>query len=161
MKNHIRDYATAAFIFYAANGRSAEGYKEMIYKKALEKQSKIEKCSGVSKPTEAAIMRAEAAVNEKLAEIKDMEAVEKTLAELRACSSFYENPSRLMKHERTNIVMAIEIVYFTDAEKELQKGDIHNRVHKAVLEIPASEKTVYRWLGKARKIFAEKRELRT
>lgn len=161
MKNHIRDYATAAFIFYAANGRSADKYKEKIYQEALEKQSKIEKSSGISKPTEAAIMRAEAAVNEKLAEIKDMEAVEKTLAELRAYNSFYENSSRLMRYERTNIVMAVEIVYFTDSKKELQKGDIHDRVHKAALEIPASEKTIYRWLGKARKMFAENRELRT
>lgn len=161
MKNHIRDYSTAAFRFYAANGKSVDKYKDKIYQEALEKQTKMESCSGISKPTEAAIIRAELAVSEKLAEIKDMEAVEKTLAELRAYNNFYENSSRLMRHERLDIIKAIEIVYFTGANSELQKGDIHNRVIKASEEIPASEKTVYRWLGKARKIFAENRELRT
>lgn len=161
MKNHIRDYATAAFRFYASNGKSAEKYKDKIYQEALEIQSKIERCSGVSKPTEAAIMRAESAVNEKLAEIKDMEAVEKTLSELNANNSFCENSFRLPKIQRRHVIQAIEIVYFTEADKELQKGDIHNRVLKAAVELPASESTIYKWLGKARKLFAQNRGLRS
>lgn len=148
MKNHIRDYATEAFRFYARNGKSADKYKQKIYDEALEEYKKrLQSKSGISNPTEAAIMRAEAAVNEKLAEIKDMEAVELTLRELE------------VSRER-NMKKAVEIVYFTDAHKELEKGDINKRVHIAELSIPASERAIYKWLGKARKIFAGNRGLR-
>ena len=147
MKNHIRDYATEAFRFYARNGKSVEEYKKKIYDEALQELSR-EKGTGISCPTEAAIMRAEAALNEKIAEVKDMEAVELTMAELQASIRYYD------------CVQTINIVYFKDAEKELYKGDIHNRVHAAGIEIPASENTIYRWLAIARKLFAEKRGLR-
>lgn len=147
MKDHIRDYATAAFRFYAKNGMSAEWYKRKIYEEALEEQSKFEKGSGVSKPTEAAIMRAEIAVNAKLAEIKDMEAVEKTIAEFKATAKPY-------------IARAIEHVYFKDADIDIMSGDIQDRVHRAVLDLPASESSIYRYLRKAREIFAENRGLR-
>lgn len=147
MKNHIRDYATEAFRFYARNGKSVEKYKKKIYDEALQELSQV-KGSGISCPTEAAIMRAEAALNEKIAEIKDMEAVELTMAELQASGRYHD------------CIQAIKIVYFKDAEKELYKGDIHNRVHVAEIEISASEKTIYRWLALVRKLFAEKRGLR-
>lgn len=147
MKDHIRDYATAAFRFYAKNGMSAEYYKTKLYEEALEEQNKFEKGSGVSKPTEAAIMRAEFAVNAKIAEINDMEAVEKTIAELRST-------------RKKDTVQAIEIVYFKEPDRELEKGDINNRAHEAELSIPASERTIYYYLGAARKLFAEIRGLR-
>lgn len=160
LKDYTRDYATAAFRFYAENGKSSEKYRKKIYDEALENMSKSEGNTGVSKPTEAAIMAAEKAVNDKLAELKDMEAVELTLAELQATTSFSENSIRKSRCERRNIVQAIEIVYFKDPEKELEKGDIHNRVHTAELFIPASESSIYRWLKQARQLFSEKRGLR-
>lgn len=149
MKNHIRDYATAAFRFYAQNGMSAEYYKSRIYNEALEEQKKVEKGCGISCPTEAAIMRAEQRVNEKIAEIKDMEAVDKVMAELSA-----------EPYPGKSIMETIKIVYFKDANKNLKKGDIHNRVHQAVINIPASERSIYGWLNRARVMFAEKRGLR-
>lgn len=148
MKNHIRDYATAAFRFYAKQNMSADKYKERIYNEALESYKEKQKSQGLSCPTEAAIIRAEKAVDEKLAEVKDMEAVEKTMAELR------------VKLQGRAIVQAIEIVYFKDANKELRKGDIHNRIHEAEIYIPASERWIYKWLSEARKIFASNRKLR-
>lgn len=147
MKDHIRDYATAAFKFYASIGMSAEQYKKIIYDEALENYQRKQKGTGISFPTEAAIMAAEREVCQKLSEIMDMEAVEKTLAELRAM-------------HRKDIVQAIEYVYFKEPQKEFEKGDIHNRVHEAELSIPASERAIYKWLGRARKMFAEKRNLR-
>ena len=84
MKDYLRDYCTEAFRFYACNGMNADKYKQKIYDEALEEYTKHEKGSGISCPTEAAIIRAENAVDEKLAEIKDMEAVEMTIAELEA-----------------------------------------------------------------------------
>lgn len=147
MKDYLRDYCTEAFRFYACNGMNADKYKQKIYDEALEQQKRLEGKSGIGSPTEAAIIRAEAAVDEKLAEIKDMEAVEMTLAELHARAMPY-------------IVQAIKIVYFQDAGKELEPGDISLRVHAAELYIPASERSVYYYLKKARILFAEHRGLR-
>jgi hypothetical protein len=149
VKSHIRDYATEAFRFYAKINMSADKYKQKIYDEALFDYKNKVKGSGISCPTEAAIIAAENEVTQKLAEIKDMEAVEMALAEIRARA-----------YERSDIVQAIEMVYFKDADKPLEKGDIHNRVHFAELNIPASESSIYRWLSKARTIFAEQRGLR-
>lgn len=139
MKNHIRDYATAAFRFYAKEG-GAEKYKKKIFDEAMLTQNGG-RGSGISNPTEAMITRAEAAVEDKIAEWKDLEAVEDTLTELRIDFNF-------------EAIKAIEQVYFADDE------DIQGRVHAASLEIPASEGMVYYWLRKAREIFAENRGLR-
>ena len=83
MKDHLRDYATAAFRFYAKNGKSAEKFKQKIYIEALDeirrKETRVK--DGISKPTEDAVIKAEMAVNEKISEIKDMEAVDRVLAE--------------------------------------------------------------------------------
>lgn len=147
MKDHIRDYATEAFRFYAKNGKSADKYREKIYNQALEEIKKREGSTGISCPTESAIIRAENAVDEKLAEIKDMEAVEMTLAELKGIREPFT-------------IKAIEIVYFKDCDKTLEKGDIKSRVAKAGIEINADERSIYRWLKKARDIFAYQRGLR-
>lgn len=150
MKDYIRDYATAAFWFYAKNGKSAEKYKEQIYNQVIEEMNKKEVTvkDGVSKPIESIIMAAEKAVDEKIAEIKDMEAVEKVLAEF--------NSSWKYRH----IVHVIEQVYFKEADKEISLGDIQNRVIAASIDIPASERSIYYWLRKARELFAYHRGLR-
>jgi magnesium-transporting ATPase (P-type) len=148
-KDYLRDYATAAFRFYAQNGKSAEKYKNKIYNEALEEMNKREVGvkDGISKPTEAALMAAAKAVDEKIAEIKDMEAVERVIAEFKSSWKSY------MTH-------VIEIVYFKDADKEMSIGDIQNRVVSASLEIGASERSVYYWLKEARELFAYHRGLR-
>ncbi|MCH5138920.1 hypothetical protein JMF89_17280 [Clostridiaceae bacterium UIB06] len=149
MKDHIRDYATDAFRFYAMNGKSAEKYKQKIYIETLESIKKKEETfikSGISKPTEQAIIKADEAVVERMSEILDMEAVDKVLAEFDV--------------RRKVINRAIEIVYFTDADKELEAGDIKSRVTKASIEIHADERSVYRWLKQARELFAYQRGLR-
>ena len=145
MKNHIRDYATAAFHFYAKEGGS-EKYKQKIYDEAMLTQNGG-KGSGISNPTEAMITRAEKAVEDKIAIWKDLEAVEDTLTELRIDFKF-------------EAIKAIEYVYFVDTDKDIQKGDIQGRVHTASLMIPASERQIYKWLRDAREIFAENRGLR-
>lgn len=148
MKDYIRDYATAAFRFYAKSGMSAEKFKQKIYIEALEEHKKNEGgSSGISKPTEAAIIVAEKAVNERIAEISDMEAVDKVIAQLE------------VKH-RYDIIKAIQQVYFKDSDIELNIGDIQNRVHAAAINIPASERSIYRWLRQARELFSYERGLR-
>jgi dGTP triphosphohydrolase len=149
MKDYLRDYATAAFRFYAQNGKSAEKYKKKIYDDALEDYTKKQNgTGGISCPTEAEIIAAEDAVDQKLADIKDMEAVELVIAEL-MCYKYQKD-----------VVRAIEHVYFKDPNEELKKGDIHARVNIAAVDISASENTVYKWLKKARDLFALKRGLR-
>jgi hypothetical protein len=157
VKNHVRDYATEAFRFYAKINMSADAYKQKIYDEALFNYKKKMKGSGISFPTESAIIAAENEVTQKLAEIKDMEAVEMTLDELRAHSISMNNFGRI---DQIETIKAIKIVYFTDPNKELQKGDIQDRVHIAEISIPASERSIYYYLAKARELFALNRGLR-
>jgi hypothetical protein len=146
-KDNIRDYATEAFRYYAACGRKSsdecmQKVKEIIYEQSTHEI--IRSGSGMRSDSTAYLaMAADDASYEMAAEFLDIMAVEKTLMQLN-------------EYQRA----AVEIVYFTDAKKELQKGEISKRVHKAELEIPASEQSVYNWLRKARKIFAAERGLR-
>lgn len=144
-KDKNRDYCTDAFRFFMQVGGNTELFKAKIREEYL--KSYEGGGSGVSKPTEAALIRAEQAVDSRVAEVKDVEAVEKVIAQLKAGG-------------RSDIVKCIEIVYFTDADKELMKSDIQSRVDKCVIEIHISERQVYKLLGQARKLFAIERGLR-
>lgn len=147
-KDNIRDYATEAFRYYAANGRRTstelmQEVKDMIYEQSHREIFRSGSGSH-SDITAYSVMKAEDKVVDMTAEFLDIMAVEKTLMQLD-------------EYQR----LAVEIVYFTDAKKELEKGDISKRVHKAGLTIPASERNVYNWLAKARRVFAKERGLRT
>ena len=146
-KDNIRDYATEAFRFYAACGKLTSAELEQMVRDRIYQQSrKAVLRSGSGMPSDAtavAVMKAEDAVRDLQAEILDITAVEKTL-------------KRLNAQQRK----AVEIVYFTDPEKDLERNDISDRVHKAELSIPASEQSIYKWLRKARIFFAEERGLR-
>ncbi|WMI81584.1 hypothetical protein [Anaerotignum sp. MB30-C6] len=146
-KDNIRDYATEAFRYYAACGRRTsdelkQEVKDMIYEQS--KREIIRSGSGsYSDDTAYKVMKADDEEIDMTAEFLDIIAVEKTLMQLH-------------KHQR----LAVEIVYFTDAKRELGKGDISKRVHKAEVEIPASTMTIYRWLRNARHVFSRERGLR-
>ncbi len=146
-KDNIRDYATEAFRYYAACGmKNSEELKQLVKDRIYEqsKQEIIRAGSGThSDCTAYSVMAADDEIYEMAAEFLDIIAVEKTMKQL----SFYQKK-------------AIEIVYFTDADKELKKGEISERVHKAETEIPASEQSIYKWLRRARKTFALERGLR-
>lgn len=146
-KDNIRDYATEAFRYYAACGMKTseelkQQVKDQIY--AQTKREKVRSGSGIYTDSIAcAVMAAEGEMYEMAAEFLDIIAVEKTIQKL-SC------------HQKK----AVEIVYFTNPEQELKKGEISERIRKAELEIPASEQSIYRWLKKARGIFAQERGLR-
>nr|DAW90299.1 MAG TPA: hypothetical protein [Bacteriophage sp.] len=144
LKSHYRDYATAAFRLLAREG-SADRYRAKIYNAALARRG--EGGTGLGSPTEAAIMRAEQAVYDTVATIADLEAAEYAVAALEARYGYAAR-------------RALYMVYMAYADRELPKGEISERIHRAELEIPASEKTLYRWLAYARRCFAEKRGLR-
>lgn len=147
-KDNFRDYATEAFRFYAACGKLTadeimQRVREDIYTEAAGDFLLVSGGS-YSDAVAHAVMRAEDAIKEMGAEIADIVAVEKTMRRL-----------------NSNQKKAVEIVYFTDPEEPIGKNEISARVHKAEMEIHAGERTVYRWLATARKIFAEERGLRT
>jgi hypothetical protein len=151
-KDNIRDYATDAFRYYAEQGKpSYEKLKQAIYNEAL-KKSKRElsglKRSGISDPTAQAVISAERAVDERAGELRDILAVENTLKII----AFLPMGAGILR--------SIEYVYFEEPDKELEWGDISRRVTVASLNIPAGEDSIYRWLRKAREVFAVERGLR-
>lgn len=140
-KDYLRDYCTEAFRFYAkSGGRSA-------FLRSIEDDIIKSKGSGIYKPTEAALVNKERIISEHAAELEDIEAVSKVLFCLDMC-------------QHREVIKAIEIVYFADCWKDLDRGDIQTRVHKAELTIPASERSIYNWLKDARNMFAKERGLR-
>ena len=149
-KDFARDYATEAFRFYAKCGKPT--YDELKQKMldealALQKNEHSEIKGGISKPTEQAVLMAEKAVEQKKAELLDIKAVQFVLWKL--------------EQDKKNIVIdCLERVYFVDADKELQKGDISRRVDKATIEIPLSQAQIYRNLQLARHLFCEERGIR-
>lgn len=140
-KDYLRDYCTEAFRFYArSGGRSA-------FIKSIENDIIKSKGSGICKPTEAALIRQEQIIAEHAAELADIDAVSRVINLLDMC-------------EHRSIIKAIEIVYFADCWRDLDRGDISARVHRAEIMIPASERVIYKWLGIARDMFAKERGLR-
>ncbi len=141
-KDHIRDYATEAFRFYAKSGGKDK------YIKYLMDDISRNKGSGVCNPTEAALVSKEKIIESRAAEFADIAAVDKVMVIL-------DN-----SHQGYYIKKAIEYVYFKDCDEDIAKGEISNRIHYCEIHIPASERQIYYWLKKARTLFAEERGLR-
>jgi len=122
-----------------------EDLEKKYYQEALEEYQRRQQTggTGISKPTEQAVMYAEGILRQKQAELWDILAVEKTMAQLHAW-------------ER----QAVETVYFECPNRAAKKGEISDRVVKASLYIPTDERTVYRYLKKARDMFSYERGLR-
>jgi len=140
MKDHVRDYATAAFRFWA-KWQGRENYVDYLLQ-----DLQTQKSSGTGSPTEAALVHKERIIRERHAEIADLDAVEMVID---LCQRHYPY-----------IYRAVEIVYLRAPDKPLEWGDIKSRVHDAELTIPASQRQIYYWLKKARLLFAEERGLR-
>nr|WP_122011739.1 hypothetical protein [Maliibacterium massiliense] len=132
-KNPTRDYAAAAFAFYAAAG-GPEPYRRKMWAQT------IEQGGGAQQEKQAMAQRA--------AELQDLEAVERTLQQL----------SRLPAGREA--VMAVHLVYMLHPGAPVARGDISARVQRAALLIPAGEASVYRYLAHARRLFAMERGLR-
>ncbi len=146
-----RDYATAAFRFYARCGKpSYEELKQAVYESAYEKSKNdlLGIKGGISKPTEQAVINAENALINMEAKLLDILAVERTL-------EIAEKSKRAAELKKV-----IDCVYFSDAKYKLSRGDIINRVTYVSLLIPCSDRQVYRLLKEARDIFCAERGLR-
>ena len=145
-KDHLRDYCTEAFRFYARWG-SRDAYIKALIADLQRQKSGVNfsgvNFSGAGSPTEAALIRKEQVLREKAAEIADIDAAQ-----------------MVMNVCEREVRMAVEMVYLDKPYEQLEWGDIKMRVHKASLMIPASERNVYRYLRRARMVFAEERGLR-
>lgn len=149
-KDHIRDYATEAFRFYASIGVSAIEYREKIRKEAIDTVNKrMGKTAKGGSPTEAQLIYADKAVEEKISEIEDLEAIEKTIKEFEA-----------NVFTKAIVLPLIKTVYFIEPNQDLKKGEIRNRVLRACEDLSISESTAYRYLKRARLLFAHNRGLR-
>ena len=136
-KDHLRDYCTEAFRFYARWG------SRDAYIKALISDLQRQRGGGVNSPTEAALIHKEQVMRERAAEIADIDAVQ-----------------MVMNVCEREVRMAVEMGYLDKPYEQLEWGDIKMRVHKASRMISASERNVYRYLRRARMVFAEERGLR-
>ena len=139
-KDHIRDYATEAFRFYARMGcPTYKQAEEAIRQEAYDKYE-------LSEP-QYIIKRADVAVAQKAPELADIAAVEETL--------------RLLEYGgEGHIAKVVREVYFHMPGQPLERGDIEARVNRLSLHMPAGERSIYRWLKKARQLFAAVRRLR-
>lgn len=147
--DHIRDYATEAFRYYAAQGKPTyEQLKRQIYDEILEKEKReLVHAKGIADPTVNAHINAEKEVERRTAELLDILAVENTIKLLKYCGKY-------------EIVKCIEKVYFPEPKRPLKSNDISGRVISASLSIPCSDRQVYRLLKQARMLFAAERGLR-
>lgn len=147
-KKHYRDYATEAFRFWSEEG-PADQYKQRLWDEAIRRQHQAEGRSGLSNPTEAAIRRAEDELQQKEAQVSDLDAVDKAMKIMRALP------------EGKDMIAALRIVYMEESQRDFKRGEIQARIIYAAQEIGVSISTVYRWLAYARYIFAYERGLRT
>lgn len=137
-KDHLRDYATNAFCAYAKNNKlSFDEVRKQIYNTALN--------DAWNMSPDRAIIYAEEKVNKHMPELLDIMAVDKALDILRLGGEY-------------DILKAVEKVYFTLPDN-IRKCDISDRVTQLSITLPASERSIYYWLSKARLLFAALRGL--
>lgn len=139
-KDYLRDYSTAAFNLYGKVG-NVEKYKQSLLEEI--ESIKVNSKSGISKPTEAALIKAEEELTAKIATINDLEAVEKTLNEL-----------KIINLTMFNVVIDVYV------NNTFKKGNIQNAVIRTATKNFLADRTVYKYLKKAREIFAYTRGLR-
>ena len=139
-KDHIRDYAVAAFRLYASLGCPTLAQAEQkIRQQSYRRYSTCE--------PQRQLIKAEQAIRESCAELADIEAVEKTLL-------------LLIENGKPHVVAAVKAIYFANPKYPLRKGEISERVLRLSLSMPASTQTVYKWLKESRQLFALLRGLR-
>lgn len=138
LSDHLRDYATDAFRFYARVGKlTGDEYIDLV---------KSDSACG-QQPKEIREINALHAASEALGAAYDLDAVRRTLEHLETIG-------------KRDAILAVKAVYFVMPSLPLGYNEIASRVRRFSLSLPASERTVYRWLRLARKVFAIERGLR-
>ena len=139
-KDHVRDYAVAAFRLYSARGcPSREQAESEIRRACFAEYSYCE--------PQTILRKAEKALRDKTPELADIDAVDKMLL-------------LLTETGKAHIAVAVREVYFVSPKAPVKKGDITQRVIRLSLSMPASTQAIYKWLREARMLFALLRGLR-
>ena len=150
-KDHIRDYATHAFREYAAAGCPTYDQlrDKLIADAAASSGERLNVKSGISKPTEAQIMAAEKQLENAEGQLMDILAVIRTIEILQK------------RRDGDLIFRCLKLVYFAEPKREPDRGEISDRVQYVSYNEHVGERTVYRKLYVARRIFATERKLNT
>jgi len=139
-KDHVRDYATAAFVYWARHGcPNYEEAAERIREKAIRRAQGIDPAK--------ALVYADAEVDKASA----------GLCDIMACSETF----RILEESGKGLVCdAVRAVYMAEPWKNPERHEISGRVLKFALRVPLSERQVWYYLDEARKTFAIMRGLR-
>ena len=139
-KDHIRDYATAAFRYWAHVG-------EPTYAEAVERirAKAIRRACSADDEVASAFVAAEICKSD--ASLLDIKACEEVFAELRSLG-------------KECVCSAVREVYMPYPHKKLAKGELSGRVVRFSMENYYSERQVYYFLTEACELFATKRGLR-
>ncbi|MBR4184302.1 MAG: hypothetical protein IKQ87_00920 [Clostridia bacterium] len=81
--------------------------------------------------------------------------------DLRACAAVFaelDDGRGRSNMPRDEIKAAVLSVYMDDPGRRLRKTEITMRVRRTAFEMHADERTVYRWLGIARRMWADYRD---
>lgn len=139
-KDDVRDYATAAFRFWASQGcPSYEEAVERIRRRAYSRACGADPAKIVAY-AETEIEKAAAG-----------------LCDIMACSQVFET---LESTERELVCAAVRAVYMADPRRLPKRGELSRRVLAFAFETPLSERQVYVYLKQARDLFALARGLR-
>ena len=130
-KDRSKDYATAAFREFAFYGKpKVYELQEKLYSIELKKTKSPELAAQI--------------IAEKMPLLLDIDAVNLVLKELK---------------DQPNILRALDEVYFVYPSIPLKRNDIVFRIRFFAVNEGVSERAVYLWLRKARRLFAQKRGL--
>lgn len=138
-KEYWLDYATHAFVRYAKLGcPTRQEYENNLRLTAIKKFAML--------PNDKADIKIERVIKDREGRMLDIDAVNAVL-------------ETLERQGKREIIGAICAVYFQNPIGKPRKGAITSRARRYALECPADERTVYKWLKSARRLFAIYRNL--
>ena len=145
--DNTREYATAAIIRYARLGcPTRKEYEETIRREVYDRLR--------LKNPEQIIRATDKEIEANRALLDDIDAVDKMLRVLRGTLQ-YKGVDRLPSiRNGDDIANAVCFVYFPLCKICPSHRNIAGRVRAYAVSLPTAERTVYRWLRYARKLFA-------
>ena len=145
--DNTREYATHAMIRYARLGcPSRAEYEERL------RRSIYDRLCG--KSPELITKAAENELRRKRALLEDIDAVDRMLSMLLGDIPMSGIDIDVAARNGTDIANAVSFVYFGLCQGRPSHRRIAGRVRAYAVSLPVNERTVYRWLRYARKLFA-------
>ncbi len=139
-KDKTRDYATAAFAYWARHG--CPTYEEAVQRV---RTKAMHRAGGIDQKKAQAYADAE------------VDKVAAGLCDILACEQTFQ---LLEESGRQAVCGAVRAVYMVDPWRKPKTNEISGRVLRFAMETPLSERQVWHYLSDARRIFALFRGLR-